>query len=237
MTDILAIGAHPDDIELGAAGTILLHRALGHSVVLVDLTKGELGTRGTPQQRAEEAAAAAGILGVEHRVNLELKDGFFGNDEESLLKLVAVIRQFQPRIVLSNAIGDRHPDHGSGASFASKACFLAGLRKIETWHEGQPQEAFRPGAVYHYIQDRFIKPDLVVDITDYFHAKMDAVKAFASQFFKPGSGEPETPISSENYLKFLEGRAREMGRIIGATYGEGFTCERAPGIKDLLYLQ
>jgi len=233
MTDILAIGAHPDDVELGAGGTVLRHIQLGKKVVIVDLTAGELGTRGNAQLREQEAAASARILGVEERVNLGLKDGFFENDEPSLLELVKVIRHYRPLIVLANAVNDRHPDHGNGASFASRACFLAGLRKIETEYFGSAQEPHRPNAVYHYIQDRFIHPDLVIDITDFYDKKMEAILAFSSQFYKDGEDkEPGTPISGEDYLRFLEGRAREMGRIIGSIFGEGYTTERAPGINS-----
>jgi len=233
MIDILAIGAHPDDVELGAAGTLLRQMHRGNSIAICDLTAGELGTRGDKHSRAIEAANSSKILGIEHRINLELKDGFFGTDEASLLKLVAVIRHFKPRIVLANAIYDRHPDHGEGSKFASKASFLSGLRKIETKFNDVIQEEHRPSAVYHYVQDRFITPDFVVDITPYFDKKMEAIFAFSSQFYNPNSAEPETPISSKNYIQFLEGRAREMGRMIGVTYGEGFKIERPLGIKDL----
>jgi bacillithiol biosynthesis deacetylase BshB1 len=236
MIDILAVGAHPDDVELGAGGTLLQQRSIGHSIAIADLTAGELGTRGSAELRAEEASKSASILGIAQRVNLGLKDGFLGNDEAALLKMVAVIRQFQPQLVLANAVKDRHPDHGSGASFVSKACFLAGLRKIETSFEGKTQKVWRPKAVYHYIQDRFINPDIIVDISPWFEKKMEAIMAYSSQFYSPDSSEPETPISSENYLKFLEARAREMGRVIGATYGEGFTAERPLGTKNLLEL-
>lgn len=236
MTDILAIGAHPDDVELGAGGTLFKHRSLGKTIAIADLTQGELGTRGSAESRAAEATASASLIGAAGRVNLGLKDGLFRQDETSLLKLVAVIRHFKPTIVLANADTDRHPDHGRGASFASRACFLAGLRKIETRYQDEFQEAWRPRAVYHYIQDRFIQPDLIVDITDYFKPKMDAVLAYKSQFYQPGSDEPETPISSADYLEFLEGRAREMGRLIGARYGEGFTVERPAGVSDLTAL-
>lgn len=233
MIDILAIGAHPDDVELGAGGTLLLHKSLGYNIGICDLTAGELGTRGDANTRAMEAASSSKILGVEHRINLGLKDGFFGNDESSLLKLVAVIRHLKPKIILANASSDRHPDHGEGAKFASKASFLAGLRKIETTYLGDAQAAHRPQSVYHYIQDRFNSPDFVVDITPFFDKKMESIFAFSSQFYNPNSAEPETPISGKNYISFLEGRAREMGRIIGATFGEGFTHERPIGIKDL----
>jgi N-acetylglucosamine malate deacetylase 1 len=233
MIDILAIGAHPDDIELTSSGTLLVQKELGKSIALVDLTRGELGTRGTAEIRDEEARNAAKILGIEHRINLELKDGFFEEDEASLKKLVAAIRYFRPKIVLGNAIVDRHPDHARGASFISRACFLSGLIKIETMHGNVVQEAHRPDAVYHFIQDRFIKPDFVVDITPHFNKKMEAIMAFKSQFYNEENTEPQTAISSLDFIKYLEGRAREMGRLIGVTFGEGFTTERPLGITDL----
>ena len=236
MIDILAIGAHPDDVELACSGTLLHHAALGHSFAIVDLTAGELGTRGTAETRAVEAAEAAQILGAKERINLGLKDGFFLPDEASLRKLIEAIRYFKPRIVLANAIEDRHPDHGKGADFISRACFLSGLPKIETAFQGKPQEAHRPAAVYHFIQDRFIKPDLVVDITPYYDTKMKAIMAFKSQFYNPNSPEPQTPISSSEFMAAHIGRARDMGRIISAEFGEGFTVERAPGVRNFFDL-
>jgi bacillithiol biosynthesis deacetylase BshB1 len=236
MIDILAIGAHPDDVELACSGTLLHHAALGHTFAIVDLTAGELGTRGSAETRAVEAADAAQILGAKKRINLGLKDGFFLPDEANLRKLIEAIRYFKPRIVLANAIDDRHPDHGKGADFISRACFLSGLPKIETAFQGQPQEAHRPAAVYHFIQDRFIKPDLVVDITPYYDTKMKAIMAFKSQFYNPNSAEPQTPISSNEFMAAHMGRARDIGRIISAEFGEGFTVERAPGIKNFLDL-
>jgi bacillithiol biosynthesis deacetylase BshB1 len=236
MIDILAIGAHPDDMELAAGGTIYSHTATGKTVVIADLTKGELGTRGNAQARATEAKNAAAILGVKERVNLGLADGFFKADEQSLLKVVQTIRTYRPRIVLTNAIADRHPDHGRAAELVSRACFLAGLRKIVTENKGQEQGAWRPEALYHVVQDRFIKPDLVVDISFCFSKKMESIKAFQTQFYNPDSEEPETPISSLAFLQYLEGRAREMGRLIGVEFGEGFTVERPLGIDNLLKL-
>lgn len=236
MIDILAIGAHPDDVELACSGTLLHHAAQGLSFAIVDLTAGELGTRGTAETRAVEAAEAAQILGAKERLNLGLKDGFFLPDEESLRKLIEAIRYFKPRIVLANAIEDRHPDHGKGADFISRACFLSGLPKIETTFRGQKQEAYRPSAVYHFIQDRFIKPDLVVDITPYYDTKMKAIMAFKSQFYNPNSPEPQTPISSSEFMAAHIGRARDLGRIISAEFGEGFTVERAPGVKNFFDL-
>ncbi len=237
MADILAIAAHPDDAELACAGTLLAHKAAGYSIAIVDLTRGELGTRGTPEQRDIEAANSAKILELDERWNLGLKDGFFTQDDASLMKLIEAIRYFKPTIVLANSISDRHPDHARGSDFASRACFLAGLRKIETQYMGENQAAHRPKAVYHYIQDRYIVPDLVVDITPYFEKKMQSVMAYESQFFNPNNTEPLTPISSKEFLEFLEGRAADYGRIIGTKYGEGFKVERAPGIPDLMALK
>lgn len=237
MADILAIGAHPDDIELAASGTILAHIALGYSAAAVDLTRGELGTRGNAEIRAKEAEASAQILGLTERINLGLKDGFFEPDEASLLRLIEAIRYFKPTIVLANAVSDRHPDHGRAGHFINRACFLAGLQRIETSYLGIVQEPHRPKAIYHYIQERHLKPDLVVDISEWFDKKMQSILAFSTQFYNPESNEPSTPISSEDYLKFLDGRARDFGRLIGAKYGEGFTVARAPGVDDLLRLR
>lgn len=237
MTDILAIGAHPDDVELSAAGTLLHHIKLGKNVAIADLTAGELGTRGSAELRAKEAAASAAILGISKRYSINLSDGFFDDDENSVMEIIRLIRTARPRIVLANAISDRHPDHARAANLVSRACFLAGLIKIESFFDGKPQEAFRPSVVYHYIQERYVKPDFVIDITPYFSKKMESILAFESQFFRDGDeGEPGTPISGRDYLDFLEGRAREMGRNIGVTYAEGFTLERIPGIRDLDHL-
>lgn len=236
MTDILAIGVHPDDVELAAGGTIISQVKQGKSVNIVDLTRGELGTRGSVEIRAREAEAAAKILGVQERINLALKDGFISCSQTDLLKLIAAIRHFKPQIVLGNSIKDRHPDHGDAAKFIAKACFLAGLVKIESSYNGAAQEPHRPTAIYHYIQDRFIQPHFVVDITPHFEKKMEAILAFKSQFHNPDSNEPETPISTADFLKFLESRAREMGRMIGTTFGEGFTTDRPPGITNLQHL-
>jgi N-acetylglucosamine malate deacetylase 1 len=233
MIDILAIGAHPDDVELAAGGTLLVQSSLGKTTAIVDLTRGELGTRGNAELREAEAKVSAGILNLKERINLDLADGFFEADEFSLLKLVVAIRYFKPNIVLANAIEDRHPDHSRAADFISRACFLSGLRKIETRRGDEVQESFRPKAVYHFIQDRFIQPDFVVDITEHFSKKMEAVKAFKSQFYNADNTEPTTPISSLDFLNYLESRAREMGRLIGCTFGEGFTAERPIGLKDL----
>lgn len=235
--DVLVLAAHPDDAELGCAGTIAKHVALGHKVGVVDFTRGELGTRGTVETRAQEAADATAILGLAARENLGLRDGFFANDEAHQRKLIQVIRKYQPDIVLANAIYDRHTDHGKGAMLGYDACFLSGLTRIETRDEADnPQKAWRPRAVYHYIQSLFIKPDFVVDITDYWDIKMKAVKAYKSQFFDPNSQEPQTYISTPEFMRLVESRAIELGHAIGARYGEGFTVRRYVGVKNLFDL-
>ena len=232
--DLLAISAHPDDVELGCAGTILATLQSGKTVGILDLTKGELGTRGTPEIRKQEADAAAAILGVSVRDNAEIPDGFFQNTREHQMAIVPFIRKYQPEIVLANAIDDRHPDHGRGAKLIYDACFLAGLRQIATFDEnGEPQSAWRPKYIYHFIQDRYIKPDFVVDITPYWPKKEEAIRAFRSQLYDPTSPEPNSYISSPEFLEFIEARAKEYGHAIGVKYGEGFTSQRFLGIKDL----
>lgn len=236
--DILVLAAHPDDAELGCGGTIAKHTALGHKVGIVDFTRGELGTRGTPETRQAEAAASARILGVAVRENLGLPDGFFQNDPESQRKLIRLIRGFQPRIVLANAVEDRHVDHGKGADLAYDASFLSGLAKIETVDDnGVKQQPWRPEVVYHYVQSHFITPDFVVDISAEWETKMKAIKAFASQFYDPSSTEPETYISKPGFLKMLEARAVEYGHAIGVLYGEGFTVRRFIGVDNLFALK
>ena len=235
--DILAFAAHPDDIELSCAGTLLAHIQLGKKVGIVDLTRGELGTRGTPEIRLQESEAATKVLGIHARENLGMADGFFVNDKAHQLKVIAAIRKYQPEIVLMNAISDRHPDHGRGSTLVSESCFLAGLKQIETVSEtGEKQTAWRPKNVYHYIQDRLHNPDLVVDISAYWEKKVESIKAFRSQFFDPNSAEPNTYISSPEFLKFLEARSREMGHLVGVEFGEGFTKERHVGVKNLFDL-
>jgi len=235
--DILAFAAHPDDIELSCAGTLLAHIQLGKKVGIVDLTRGELGTRGTPEIRLQESEAATKVLGIHARENLGMADGFFVNDKAHQLKVIAAIRKYQPEIVLMNAISDRHPDHGRGSTLVSESCFLAGLKQIETVSEtGEKQTAWRPKNVYHYIQDRLHNPDLVVDISAYWEKKVESIKAFRSQFFDPNSSEPNTYISSPEFLKFLEARSREMGHLVGVEFGEGFTKERHVGVKNLFDL-
>lgn len=235
--NILAIGVHPDDVELGCGGTILSHIQQGHKVGIVDLTQGELGSRGSGPLRLKEAAAAGEILGVSVRENLGLADGFFENNKETQLKVIAAIRKYQPDIVLCNAPNDRHPDHGRASKLVADAAFLSGLLRIETFDEnGNPQKYWRPKVVYHYIQAIFIKPDLVVDITGYMDKKMESVLAYGSQFYNPDSGEPSTFISSPEFLDMVKARCIEFGTIIGTQYGEGFIANRYIGVKDLNHL-
>ncbi|MHA8094221.1 bacillithiol biosynthesis deacetylase BshB1 [Aquirufa lenticrescens] len=220
--DILVMAAHPDDAELSCAGTILSHIAAGKKVGIVDFTRGELGTRGTPEIRLQESADATKILGLHARENLGIRDGFFRNDEETQLKLIEVIRKYQPEVVLANALEDRHPDHGKGAQLAIDACFLSGLRQIKTGD----LPAWRPAQVYHYIQDRYLEPDFVIDITAHWDQKEAAIRAFKSQFFDPNSAEPASYISSPDFLNFIQARAMEMGHKIGVKYGEGFQSQK-----------
>lgn len=236
QADILCITAHPDDVEISMAGTVLHHIAQGRCVGLVDMTAGELGTRGTPEIREQEADASAKVLGVAFRYQLGLADGFFRADRESLLTVVRAVRAHRPRVVLTNAVQDRHPDHGRAAALVAEACFLSGLRRINTELEGAEQEAWRPVHVLHAIQDRYIAPDLVVDITPFWEKKMEALRCFRSQFHDPASTEPVSPIARADFLPYLEGRSREMGRLIGTTFGEGYTTARPVGIRDLLLL-
>lgn len=235
--DILAFAAHPDDIEISCAGTLIKSiREENKKVAIVDLTQGELGTRGTIETRYSEAMEASRIIGISRRVNLKLPDGFFRHDEESLLLIIEQIRFFQPEIVLANSITDRHPDHGRASKLVSEACFYSGLRKIETTFEGKQQEAYRPKAVYHYIQDRHIEPDFVVDISKYAEEKMNAILAYKTQFYDPESTEPKTPISGKEFKDFLFARMREFGRPVGVEFAEGFTKERYVGVKSLFDL-
>jgi len=235
--DILAFGAHPDDVELSCSGTLALQRALGYSSAIIDLTEGELGTRGTREIRKQEAQKAAQILGVEARENLGFRDGFFKNDEAHQLAIVQMIRKYRPKTVLANAFTDRHPDHGRGAAVVKEAVFLAGLREIATQWEGQPQQAHRPQMLLHYIQFQAHKPDIIVNIGEHIHTKMKAIEAYASQFYDPHSQEPETVISGRNFLESITYRAKDLGRLIGADYGEGFTKAQDIGIQDLMNLQ
>jgi N-acetylglucosamine malate deacetylase 1 len=237
--DILAIGAHPDDVELGCGATIAKEVANGKKVGIIDLTRGELGTRGTAETRDEEAFDAAKILGVQTRVNMRFADGFFVNDKTHQLDLIKMIRFYKPEIVLCNAIEDRHIDHGKGSALVSDACFLSGLRKIETVYKDDDslQEAWRPKAVYHYIQWKDLQPEIVVDVTGYMDKKMESVLAYKTQFFDPNSEEPETPISSKNFTDSIKYRARNLGRLIGVEFAEGYTVERYPAVNSLFDLK
>jgi len=229
---ILAIGAHPDDVELGCGATIAKEISLGKKVGILDLTKGELGTRGSAEIRAEEAKNGAKILGVEVRENLGFADGFFVNNEEHQLEVIKIIRKYKPEIVLCNAIDDRHIDHPKGSKLVSEACFLSGLVKVETELNGLKQEAWRPKFVYHYIQWKNLEPDFVVDVSGFMDKKMEAVKAYSSQFYDPNSKEPSSPISSKNFLDSVLYRAQDLGRLIGVEYAEGFNTERYVAVKS-----
>lgn len=231
--DILAIGAHPDDVELGCGATIAKEIALGKKVGIIDMTQGELGTRGTAETRKNEAANAAAILGVSFRKNLGFRDGFFINDEKHQLQLIQQIRLHQPEIVLCNAIQDRHIDHGKGSQLVSDACFLSGLLKIETINGDKRQEVWRPKHVYHYIQWNPIEPDFVVDVTGYMDKKREAVLAYKTQFYDPKSNAPSTPITSKNFLDSITYRAQDLGRLIQVDYAEGFTTERFVAVDHL----
>jgi bacillithiol biosynthesis deacetylase BshB1 len=235
--DILAIGVHPDDVELSCAGTILKHIALKKKVGVLDLTLGELGTRGSAEIRTKEAKKAAKILGVSFREQLNMADGFFANDEKHQMQIIEIIRKYQPEIVLCNAISDRHPDHGRAAKLVADACFYSGLVKVETKHNKKPQQAWRPKAVYHYIQDNFIHPDFVIDITKHMDKKMEAIQAFESQFYNPNSKEPATAISSPEFMEAVKAKSSIFGRSIGVRYAEGFTVSRTIGVNSLFNLK
>ena len=235
--DILAFGAHPDDVELGCSGTILKEISLGKTVGIVDLTRGELGTRGSAEIRDQEASAAAKILGVQVRENLEMRDGFFVNDEKHQLEIIKMLRKYQPEIVLCNAVDDRHIDHGKGSKLVSDACFLSGLTKIATNLDGVEQKAWRPKLVYHYMQWKNAVPDFVVDITGFTEKKIASILAYSSQFYDPTSKEPESPISSKNFLESLNYRSRDLGRLVGVEHAEGFTVERYLAVNSLADLK
>lgn len=230
--DILAIGAHPDDVELGCGGTLAKLISEGKKVAVVDLTQGELGTRGTNVTRAEEAANAAAIQGYVNRENLKMKDGFLVNSEEYQMQIVKMIRKYKPEIVFSNAIDDRHPDHAKGSKLVSDACFLSGLVKIETVLDNEVQEAWRPKQIFNYIQWKNITPDFVVDVSDFMEKKIEACLAFKTQFYDPESAEPMTPISSKDFLESLTYRAQDLGRLSGVDFAEGFTSEKLLAFKN-----
>ncbi len=231
--DVLAIGAHPDDVELGAGGTVIKLIETGRRVGILDLTLGELGTRGTPEIRTQEATASSKILGLSVREQLNLGDGFLNNDKDKKIEIIKILRKYQPDVLLINAPHDRHVDHGNGAKLTTEAAFLSGLKRIETQLE-QAQEAWRPEIILHYIQDYYIQPSLVVDIQLQFSKKMESILAYGSQFYNPNSKEPETPISSNDFMLFLEARMREMGRLIGCKYGEGFFSATPISIPKML---
>jgi bacillithiol biosynthesis deacetylase BshB1 len=230
---LLAIAVHPDDIELGCAGILIKHAKAGQAVGILDLTQGELGTRGTPEIRLQEAADAARAMGVVVRENAGMRDGFFRNDEEHQLQLIQYIRRWQPEIVITNALEDRHPDHGRAGKLVADACFLAGLRKVETSYEGKQQQAWRPKRVFHMIQDRQLTPTFIVDVTEVHGQKLEAIQCYRSQFHNPDSNEPQTYISSQNFLEQIKYRDGLLGKRIGAEYGEGLISENIPGIADL----
>lgn len=235
--DILVLAVHPDDAELGCSGTIMKHIAQGRKVGIVDFTRGELGTRGTAETRDIEAADSAKILGLHARENLRFRDGFFKNDEHHQIEIIRMIRKYQPEIILTNALHDRHPDHGRAGDLSNEACFLSGLAKISTELDGAPQQPWRPALVLQYIQDSYIKPDIIVDITGHMDAKIASIKAFRTQFFNPELDGPETYISSPDFFESVIGRAREFGKSIGATYAEGFTSRKLLGVDDLFQLR
>ena len=230
--DMLAFGVHPDDVELGCAGTLLASIAQGKTVGIADLTKGELGTRGSAEIRMEEAAAAAKVMNVSVRINLEMADGFFVNDEVNQRKVIQIIRRYKPEIVLCNAPEDRHPDHGRSAKLVEDACFLAGLRKIETVEEGTNQQAWRPKYIFHYLQDRFLQPDFVFDISDFHDRKLEAIKCYKTQFYNPELNEPETYISNPDFLEAIKARALMLGKRIGVKYAEGYITKKIIGINS-----
>jgi bacillithiol biosynthesis deacetylase BshB1 len=230
--DILAFGAHPDDVELGCGGTIISAIATGKKVGVIDLTKGELGTRGTVEQRLKEAQLASEVMGLAVRENLGMSDGFFENNKEHQLAIIEIIRKYQPTIILCNAPEDRHPDHGRAAKLVEDAAFLAGLSKIHTTLNGTAQTAWRPTQVFHYIQSRNLVPNFVVDISSSIDKKMEAILAHASQFYDPNSQEPNTFISGSSFLEFVKGRAKEFGHQIGVAYGEGFISKKLIGIES-----
>jgi bacillithiol biosynthesis deacetylase BshB1 len=232
--DVLAIGVHPDDVELGCSGTLIKEIKRGKKIGIADLTQGELGTRGTVETRYQEAADAAKIIGAAVRVNLKMRDGFLKNDEAHQLQVIQILRKYQPEIVIGNILEDRHPDHGRAGQLIYDACFLSGLKQIKTTDEsGREQEKWRPKYLLHYIQDRFYEPDVIVDITDEWEQRLDSIKAYATQFHNPGSDEPQTYISSPEFLESIIARARLLGKRIGVQFAEGFLSKKSIGISNL----
>lgn len=234
--DILAFGAHPDDVELSCSGTLLKSIQMGKKVGLVDLTKGELGTRGSGSLRLEEAENSRKLMKAEFRHNLDMDDGFFEINQDSLLEIIKEIRYGQPDVVLANSIDDRHPDHGRAATLVSRANFLAGLPKIKTTFQGKKQKAHRAKTVFHYIQDKNLAPDFVIDISAFIDQKIECIKCFSSQFYQEDSNEPETPLTGHDFFEFIKGKAKTYGRHIGAEYGEGFNSTKFIGVEDITSL-
>jgi len=234
--NLLAFAAHPDDVEISSSGTMIKHKALGYTTGIIDLTRGELGTRGSAEIRDIEAQNSAKIMDLDVRENLAMADGFFEVNQENMMEVIKRIRKYKPDILLVNAFSDRHPDHGRGSELVSRAAFLSGLRKVETTHEGESQEAWRPKAIYHYIQFNESRPDIVVDISGFMDQKMESILAFESQFYDPNSDEPETPITSKQFLNGLKSRSSEYGKYIGVDYGEAFRVERLVGVDNLFNL-
>ena len=232
--DILAFAAHPDDVEISCSGTLLKHIEMGYKIAIIDLTQGELGTRGTAKTRQNEAANASKILGITERENLKMQDCFFEPSEKNKKKIISVIRKYQPKLIFANATNDRHPDHAKASSLVSEACFLSGLTKIKTEINGAVQLAWRPEAIYHYIQDYYIEPDFIVDISKHIDTKIKAIKAYKTQFYDPRSKDPETPISGEDFFEFIKARAKNFGRLIKTQYAEGFTGEVPLKVEDVL---
>jgi bacillithiol biosynthesis deacetylase BshB1 len=235
--DILAFAAHPDDVELSASGTLLKYIAAGKKVGIIDLTRGELGSRGTSTTRTLEAENAGKLMGLSVRDNLDLADGFFDDSFDTKMRIIQQIRKYQPDIVLANAMSDRHPDHGRAGKIVADASFLSGLLKIQSAEDDIPQAPFRPQLLLHYIQDHYLKPDIVIDVSDFMEQKIEVIKAFTTQFYDPNFDGPETPISGEDFFDFIKGRMMTLGRPIGAKYAEGFTCDRILGVDDLFDLR
>jgi bacillithiol biosynthesis deacetylase BshB1 len=235
--DILAFGAHPDDVEISAGATLLRYAREGKKIGIIDLTEGELGTRGSIEKRYKEASKASGFIGLSIRENLNMGDGFIDHSHENKIKIIECIRKYNPELVLCNSIQDRHPDHAKGAKLVSEAAFLSGLRKIETAIDGIPQDAYRPEMLLHYIQDYYLTPDVILDVSSTGAEKIDLIKCYDSQFFDPKSNEPETPISGSEFFTYIEGRMLSLGRELGVKYGEGFTINRTLGVKDLFALK
>ena len=235
--DILAFGAHPDDVEISCGATLLKYTKEGKSIGIIDLTKGELGTRGSTEKRYEEANKAAVFLGLKFRENLNMGDGFIAHSKENKLKIIECIRKYQPELILANSVHDRHPDHAKGANLVAEASFLSGLRKIETESDGLPQEAYRPKMLLHYVQDYYLTPDVILDVSETGKEKIELIKCYGSQFYNPSSKEPKTPISGEEFFDYLEGRMLSLGRELGVKYGEAYTIDRTLGVKDLFFLK